>query len=456
MPDLFQDAIEHAKSSFLSGKVEEIRKLGLEDLASQLESCTFFSNSLDQDKVKSIYNTCWAILRSHHGWPSAFCMDIFKMAVLLLATFPNTSKEDSIRFVDEGLILCGSHHEILHRLADHFDSLFVKGEVTVKLENEKKNFGSSTGTGSDVWDVFNDDDEDEDYCSSDEDEEHDRNEDEKQGRGEVEQNSHIPSILSTSAKDKSAMNVQVGIQNPIQRLEVGPSLADFVSTYYEPQLPVIFSNSTLHWSASTKWRNLDWWKAKHGHRTVPTEVGVFKYKDGLKEKLLTIREVIDQYLKQSLEKKNSRQVCYIAQHPLFDHLKDLRSDFQPPKYCSCSASQLQKMNAWIGTDGTITPLHFDSYDNFLTQVAGYKYVRLYAPSETKFLYVDDQGDNAVTKQGNISQVDVRHPNLNNFPLFQKATYYETILGPSDQLYIPKKWWHFVQGLTVSISVNFWF
>jgi hypothetical protein len=46
-------------------------------------------------------------------------------------------------------------------------------------------------------------------------------------------------------------------------------------------------------------------------------------------------------------------------------------DLEPPVYCECG--NLEGVNAWFGTAGTVTPLHCDSYDNFLTQVVGFKY-----------------------------------------------------------------------------------
>ena len=52
----------------------------------------------------------------------------------------------------------------------------------------------------------------------------------------------------------------------------------------------------------------------------------------------------------------------------------------------CGAGQLERVNAWIGTAGTVTPCHFDSYDNLLGQVAGFKFIRLYLEADTPYLY----------------------------------------------------------------------
>ena len=128
------------------------------------------------------------------------------------------------------------------------------------------------------------------------------------------------------------------------------------------------------------------------------------------------------------------------------------------------------LNAWLGPKGTKTPLHTDPYHNILCQVVGYKYVRLYPPSETPSLYplgIDDKGVN----MENTSRVDVSHFRSRSlggstdldairvtgkmFPLFKDAKYQEAILGPGECLYIPLGWWHYVESLSTSFSVSFW-
>ena len=162
---------------------------------------------------------------------------------------------------------------------------------------------------------------------------------------------------------------------------------------------------------------------------------------------------------------------------LFEQLPRLKEDFEAPEAlcAACNGGRgVQKINAWFGSEGTVTPLHFDSYDNFLVQVAGYKYVRLYSPEQTKFLHVGEArkteaetaigSSSAATKditmaQNNISPIDVEDRsglNKKKYPLFKLAQCTEIILSPGDTLFIPEGTWHYVRSLSPSFSLNFWF
>lgn len=84
------------------------------------------------------------------------------------------------------------------------------------------------------------------------------------------------------------------------------------------------------------------------------------------------------------------------------------------------------------------------------QVVGQKYVRLYDPKYTPQLYPHQSGMHT-----NTSQVDLHAVDTGLYPGFQQAPYVDVALQPGDVLYMPPKWWHFVQSLTVSFSVSFW-
>lgn len=150
-------------------------------------------------------------------------------------------------------------------------------------------------------------------------------------------------------------------------------------------------------------------------------------------------------------------------------LRMLLDDFIPPtKYCQICNNNvgITKINGWFGTDGTITPLHYDSYDNFLVQIVGYKYIRLYDRSQTSKLYVASETSNETKEnekdvnksmsQNNISPVDVENYNEKEYPLFSAALFTEYILKPGDTLFIPDGCWHYVRSLSCSFSLNFWF
>ena len=132
------------------------------------------------------------------------------------------------------------------------------------------------------------------------------------------------------------------------------------------------------------------------------------------------------------------RTVYLAQHALLDQVPSLWKDILTPDYCFMmkeKAAEKVRANFWLGPAHTKSPLHTDPQRNWFTQVVGYKYVRLYSPTETAALYPFDEK----TMLHNTSQVvDLDHVDLIQFPRFQKASYVEAIVGPGDMLYV-RKW-----------------
>ncbi|KAI7333804.1 Clavaminate synthase-like protein [Hortaea werneckii] len=251
--------------------------------------------------------------------------------------------------------------------------------------------------------------------------------------------------------------------------------------------PLVIPKVTRHWRASKLWRSPRY-LMEHtlgGRRLVPIELGKLYTDKDWSQRLMSFAE----FTKKCLLPSSPREVGYLAQTDLFDLIPALKADIMTPDYCwstpppstdeatlktagLSSAPSLSEpiVNVWLGPSGTRTPLHTDPYHNILCQVVGFKYVRLYAPHETPKLYpfgVDEKGIN----MENTSQVDIsahvacllgRNVDAKElgevdreFPKFKEAQYQEVILSPGDCLYVPLGWWHYVESLTTSSSVSFW-
>ncbi|KAI7711345.1 Clavaminate synthase-like protein [Hortaea werneckii] len=251
--------------------------------------------------------------------------------------------------------------------------------------------------------------------------------------------------------------------------------------------PLVIPKVTRHWRASKLWRSPRY-LMEHtlgGRRLVPIELGKLYTDKDWSQRLMSFAE----FTKKCLLPSRPREVGYLAQTDLFDLIPALKADIMTPDYCwstpppstdeatlktagLSSAPSLSEpiVNVWLGPSGTRTPLHTDPYHNILCQVVGFKYVRLYAPHETPKLYpfgVDEKGIN----MENTSQVDIsahvacllgRNVDAKElgevdreFPRFKEAQYQEVILNPGDCLYVPLGWWHYVESLTTSFSVSFW-
>ena len=256
-----------------------------------------------------------------------------------------------------------------------------------------------------------------------------------------------------------------------------PPLHVFLDKYMKSQIPVILTGCMEHWPALEKWQDLDYFKRVAGGRTVPVEVGNGTYlsssssastsiknekEDGSTEwgqQLMTMSDFIESFVLSDKKQKAAIMQGYLAQHELFDHIPVLRKDILVPDYCALEVDAQENehedddgnviVNAWFGPPGTISPTHTDPYHNLLAQVVGSKAIKLFAPSQSPFLYAHKG------LMYNNSQVDPNAPDLERFPLFAQAQSQSCILETGEMLYIPPLWWHFIESLEVSFSVSFW-
>jgi uncharacterized protein YqkB len=142
---------------------------------------------------------------------------------------------------------------------------------------------------------------------------------------------------------------------------------------------------------------------------------------------------------------------YLNQQDMAKEFPELLKDISRPALLDVW-KQIDATNLWIGGKGCKTPLHFDRRDNLLVQVKGRKHITLFPPEQSCNLY-PALGD----VLEHCSRLNVFEPDLSTYPLFAEAELHkaELTLEPGDTLFIPVLWWHAVESLESSISVNVW-
>lgn len=243
-----------------------------------------------------------------------------------------------------------------------------------------------------------------------------------------------------------------------------PSIEHFRSTYFDRE-PVILQNCMDQWPALTKWNQSNYLLGICKNRIVPIEIGQNYSNENWSQQLMRFeeffrRQIIDHGAADvaGSEQRTSTSIEYLAQHNLFDQIPQLKTDIIVPEYCCISGDAERNeavyddidIKAWLGPQGTVSPMHYDNKQNLLCQVFGSKRIILARPSDTPNLYPHD-GD----MLHNTSQIDAESLDLRQFPQTAHVKFYELTLCKGEMLYIPSKWWHFVRSLSKSFSVSFW-
>ena len=107
------------------------------------------------------------------------------------------------------------------------------------------------------------------------------------------------------------------------------------------------------------------------------------------------------------------------------------------------------INVWIGQPHVIAHCHYDGYHNFYAQLYGTKRFTMFKPTNWPGLYPYP------FLHPSHAQAQVNLSDASDFPLVGKVEAVEVVLEPGDMLYMPPLWFHYVESLDVSISVNVW-
>lgn len=108
---------------------------------------------------------------------------------------------------------------------------------------------------------------------------------------------------------------------------------------------------------------------------------------------------------------------------------------------------------WIGSTGANTPCHIDTYGiNLVAQVHGYKRWVLFPECQSKSM---DATRVPYEESSIYSNASFPYPSRHSHPALALTTPHVVTLGPGDVLFVPRRWWHSVENLSLAVSVNTW-
>jgi hypothetical protein len=222
-----------------------------------------------------------------------------------------------------------------------------------------------------------------------------------------------------------------------------PSVEELVGRYWVPGVPVVLTDVVTGWPAFGRWGLHDL-RERFGDAKVEVCMGrtAVERPDAQWRRLrheLTIAELVERI--ESGPPGND--VYMIARNNAFlrADLAALLDDIVLPPEIFGPALAPSRMGLWIGSAGTHSPMHHDGDNSALCQVVGRKRVRLAPPESLAML------DHA---EGVYSRWDPLDPEpIDDGP----ERLLELVLAPGELLLIPAGWWHQVDALDFSMTVN---
>ena len=227
----------------------------------------------------------------------------------------------------------------------------------------------------------------------------------------------------------------------------GLSRDEFRDRYYAANRPVIMQNLMTGWRATTAWTP-DYLKSVAGDLMVEVMTGRDadpKYEMNGRQHRTELR--FGDYIDMVYSGKVTNDYAMVANNGFLQRAEaqPLLKDFTAfPQYLNPASAGRQSF-LWFGPAGTVTPLHHDTSNILLAQVAGRKRYRIIPASQWQYVY---------NGNGVFSDVDCERPDLSRYPKFRHATVIDVVVEPGEVLFMPVGWWHHVRAVDVSMTVAF--
>jgi len=221
------------------------------------------------------------------------------------------------------------------------------------------------------------------------------------------------------------------------------SYEEFKNEYLLPRKPVIITDATAAWKAST-WTP-QFFREKYPNKMLNTDQGEMRMED-----------FID-----AITTHSDKPGPFLREQPLKDVFPDLVDHVQPTpsyvkpnwlggKYLVGSVTRRLNRESYIEVNfcgRRIFPyLHIDDLGvhAFITQHYGDKEIVIYPPDQEPWLYRKPG-----TRFSEI--VDVDHPDLDKYPLFANANATRVVVKAGESAFMPSGWWHTTRVPGTSLS-----
>ncbi|MFH0021575.1 cupin-like domain-containing protein [Pseudomonas fluorescens] len=261
----------------------------------------------------------------------------------------------------------------------------------------------------------------------------------------VDMNKRYPTPPRFSEQLTASLPTQLSVQ---RRTRDELPVSEFKRHYLPHGIPVVISNALHDWPL---------FKLSREESLVHfAELqGITRHGDYVKKTFSTERDF-----------RSTSMAEFIAS---LDHPAAKSADGEPPAYMGNNilpaqllqqikyppyfdAAQFIPPRIWIGPKGTLTPLHRDDTDNLFAQVWGQKTFTLAAPHHREAL-----GTWSTAPEGGLDGCDFNPdaPDYQRFPKARDVPFLRVTLEVGDLLFLPEGWFHQVESVSTSLSVNFW-